>query len=191
MTDNEASQRLAALYAANWRDLMGYASRRCVSVDDAADLVAEVFVVAWRRIDEVPADGARLWLFGTARRQLANQRRSRVRREHLGTALTREIRAAHDVDPADLFIRGEDERQLRQVLDRLSDIDREILTLVAWEQLTIIEVSVVLRIRPAAARARLSRARRRLNALLRLASEAPPELPCLAAVSRKPEGSRS
>lgn len=190
MTDIEGPQRLADLYSANWRPLMGYACRRCGSVEDAADLVSDVFVVAWRRIDEIPADGARLWLFGTARRQLANQRRSRARREKLGAALVREIREAGAWDPADLFVRSEDERRLRQVLDRLSDLDQEILTLVGWEELSIAEVSVVLRIRPAAARARLSRARRRLTSLLRLNPDPSSQLPFLVAVNRKPEGTR-
>lgn len=76
---------------------------------------------------------------GTARGQLANQRRSGARREHLGAALVREIRAAAASDPADLFVRSEDERRLRQVLARLSDIDQEILTLVGWEELSITE----------------------------------------------------
>ena len=73
--------RFRELFDSHFRELLGYALRRVGSPEDAADVVAETMLVAWRRIDEVPADGtARLWLYGVARRVLANHRRGQVRR---------------------------------------------------------------------------------------------------------------
>jgi len=65
------------MYAAHRVPLLGYALRRTDNTDDAADVLAETFLAAWRRLDEVPrGDEARLWLYGTARRVLANHRRA-------------------------------------------------------------------------------------------------------------------
>jgi DNA-directed RNA polymerase specialized sigma24 family protein len=67
----------AAVYAKTYRSLLGYALRRCHSPDDAADVVAETFTIAWRRAADLPAgDEARLWLYGVARRVLANHLRT-------------------------------------------------------------------------------------------------------------------
>jgi len=76
------------LYAEHWRALSGYAGRRCGDAADAADVVSETFLICWRRLADVPVGpDARLWLFGTARRVIANQRRFDRRRERLGAAL--------------------------------------------------------------------------------------------------------
>ena len=67
--DDDPEERLRRLYAANAPALLAYALRRGTSREDAADLVSDVFLAAWRRIDDVPAgDEARLWLYGAARR---------------------------------------------------------------------------------------------------------------------------
>ena len=69
--------RFRGVYEATYRDLLAYARRRCDSHADADDLVAEVFTIAWRRLEVVPeGDATRLWLFGVARNVLNNQRRS-------------------------------------------------------------------------------------------------------------------
>ena len=70
-----AEARFGELYGENMRAVLGYALRRCADPDDAADVVAETFLVAWRRLGEVPlGDDGRPWLFGTARRVLAEPR---------------------------------------------------------------------------------------------------------------------
>ncbi|HEY3140934.1 MAG TPA: sigma factor, partial [Acidimicrobiales bacterium] len=72
------------LYRAQVRSLLAYALRRVDHPEQAADVVAETMLVAWRRLDQVPpGDEARLWLFGVARRVLANQRRGSARRDRL------------------------------------------------------------------------------------------------------------
>ncbi|WP_433177123.1 RNA polymerase sigma factor [Actinoallomurus sp. CA-150999] len=80
----------AAVYGQNYRPLLGYALWRCHSPDDAADVVAETFAIAWRRADDLPpGDETRLWLYGAARRVLANHRRGE-RRHAIKTAMLRD-----------------------------------------------------------------------------------------------------
>ncbi len=89
---DEDRRRFETLYGATYHQLMGYALRRTADPADAADVVAETFLVAWRRIDVVPTgDAARLWLYGTARRILANQRRGSQRRLALADRLRQDL----------------------------------------------------------------------------------------------------
>ncbi len=156
-----AEARFSHLYRDNARELLGYALRRSTDPDDAADVVAETFLIAWRRIGEVPADGeARLWLYGTARRVLANQVRGARRRDRLTERLRIELRRQLPVLPA---LEGS---ALLEALAELGDADRELLMLIGWEELTPTEAARALGISPLAARTRLHRARRRLRARL-------------------------
>jgi RNA polymerase sigma factor (sigma-70 family) len=90
--DARRRERFRELYADNYPLILGYAMRRCVQPEDAADVVAETFLAAWRRLDDVPPEHARTWLYGVARRVLANQLRSRRRRRRLGERLGDELR---------------------------------------------------------------------------------------------------
>ena len=84
-------RRFDALFEGHRFDVASYCSWRAASRSDAEDAVAEVFLVAWRRLESVPSgDTARAWLYATARRLLANQRRSRRRRDALEDRLARE-----------------------------------------------------------------------------------------------------
>ena len=77
----ERQQQFEAVYTANFGPILGYVLRRTRNGDDAADVVAETFLTAWRRFDEVPpGERARLWLYGVARRVLANHHRGVRRR---------------------------------------------------------------------------------------------------------------
>nr|WP_246416570.1 sigma-70 family RNA polymerase sigma factor [Nocardioides luti] len=137
--------------------------RRVDRPEDAADVVADAFLVAWRRLDDVPpGDEARLWLYGVARRTLANHRRGDGRRGALGERLRQDL-ATSVPDHAD----GVTEREtVRQALHRLAARDREVLELAAWEGLEPREIAEVLGISPIAVRSRLSRSRARLRALV-------------------------
>ncbi|GIH24082.1 hypothetical protein Aph01nite_23920 [Acrocarpospora phusangensis] len=85
-------QRFEEIYLAHYPDLLAYVRRRTESPDDASDAIAETFTTAWRRIDEVPpGPQARLWLYGVARRVLANQRRGESRRSALAVRLREEL----------------------------------------------------------------------------------------------------
>src|SRR3954464_15954393 len=84
MSADADERRFRALFDAEARGVLGYALRRVGHREDAADVVAETFGVAWRGMGDVPAgDDARLWLYGVARNVLANQRRGALRRQRL------------------------------------------------------------------------------------------------------------
>ena len=150
--------RFEAVYAANRAPILGYALRRTVSPDDAADVLAETFLTAWRRLDELPGgDGARLWLYGVARRVLANYYRGERRRSALADRLRAELSAGY-LPPETT---GESAR-IAAALRALPEPDRELLTLAAWEGLDYGQIAVVLGCSRNAVRIRLHRARGRL-----------------------------
>jgi RNA polymerase sigma-70 factor (ECF subfamily) len=151
--------RFRAVYDANYHRVLGYALRRAATREDAEDVVAETFLAAWRRLEEVPrGGGARPWLYGVARNALANQRRGERRRVRLWGRLQAEPTSAPRP-------RADADDQLASVdaaFARLKDDDRELLALVAWEELDPGEVATVLGCSRNAARIRLHRARRLL-----------------------------
>lgn len=156
--------RFGALFEGTHRALLGYALRRVVDPADAADVVAETFLVAWRRIDDVPVgDEARPWLFGVARRVLANWHRGERRRLALADRL-RESLAEAVVEPVVEPASAVEDRvgDVERALAGLGPDDQEILRLTAWEELAHDEIAVVLGISRGAVRVRLHRARRRL-----------------------------
>ncbi len=159
-----AEEAFRALYSEHGRAILAYAVRRVREPQDAADVVAETFLVAWRRQADVPAgDEARLWLYGVARRALANQARSERRRERLAERLRHELPAAVAAVSAP---RTSAEFAVLAALRELPEPDREVLLLAGWEQLEPGQIAAVLGITGVAARARLLRARRRLRAHL-------------------------
>ena len=169
-----AEAQFASLYADYGRDVLAYALPRTAGPEDAADVVAETFLIAWRRARDVPpGPEARLWLFGVARRVLANQRRGEGRRTRLAERLQSELRAAIPAQPGP-DIAG---RAVMRALGRLDKDDRELLLLAGWEELRSAEIARVLEISTVAARTRLHRARRRLRAELAL-EEGAVAMPC-------------
>ena len=148
--------------------VLGYALRRCESREDAFDVVAETFTIAWRRRADMPADPdeARPWLVGIARRCLANAARSSTRASRLGQRLADCFAPGAVPDPAAVLERSADAGRVREALLELPDDDRELLTLVAWEGLTPAQAAGVLGLTPGATRVRLHRARARLRAAL-------------------------
>ena len=141
-----------ALYEQHAGAVKGYAMRRTDSAR-ADDVVAEVFLVAWRRLGELPAE-PRPWLFGVARRVLANERRRSARQ---GSAIDRLTPPANLVDTP--FV---GDQALGDALATLSDTDRDALLLIAWEGLNHRDAARVLGIREATFTVRLHRAKRRL-----------------------------
>jgi RNA polymerase sigma-70 factor, ECF subfamily len=124
------SDRFRGLYEANYHRVLGYALRRA-SHEDANDVVAETFLVAWRRLDDVPdGEATRLWLYGAAKRVLANQQRGRRRRDRLSERIRAE--RGQEAQPAP---RTPDLTLAAAAFARLRTDDREILALVAWEGL--------------------------------------------------------
>jgi RNA polymerase sigma-70 factor, ECF subfamily len=150
--DREA--RLEALFQRHYRDVALYVKRRA-DPDLVEDVAAETFLVAWRRLDEVPAN-ARPWLLGVARKTLSTHRRSAGRRGSLVTKLEADASSAGWSDQANAS-------GVAEALMRLSAKDREAITLVAWEGLSPSEAAVVVGQSPMAFRVRLHRAKRRLR----------------------------
>jgi RNA polymerase sigma factor (sigma-70 family) len=158
MADEARRQRFEAAYRELYAPICGYALRRVREPEDAAEVIAETFATLWRRFDRCPqGPELRPWLFGVARRVLANQRRGERRRGALGERL------AANIDPAATGYPDEAPSDLARAFASLSDSDRELLSLVAWEGLTREELAVALGTNRAAARLRLHRARKRLR----------------------------
>lgn len=165
--------RFDEIFAQHFRPVLTYALRRVDEPADAADVAADAFLLAWRRIGEVPGEPeTRLWLYGAARRILANQRRGERRRGALVERLRGEIAAMSAPDPA----ADQTTALVRQAMRGLREDDREILALVCWEGLDPSQAASVMGIPAATARTRLRRARGRMrDALVRLGWDAPPE----------------
>jgi GDPmannose 4,6-dehydratase len=151
--------RFEAFYAAHRHAVAGYVRRR-VDSNDAGDVIAQVFSVAWRRFDVVPGPPRdRLWLFGVARRLVADHRRSSLRRLRLHQRLAEGLEGP-DGQP-DCF---EDLRsKLDAAMGDLKPADREVLRLVLWEDLSHAEAAARLGCSPNAAELRYRRARAHLR----------------------------
>lgn len=138
--------------------------RRRTSADRVEDAVAETFLVAWKKIDEVPRTPDSLpWLYAVAYRVLAFQWRRISRRKRLESRLT-SLGASWPDQPEDFIVAKYDSRQVLSAASLLKHADREILRLSLWEELSHSQIAVVLDINPDAVRQRLSRALRRLAA---------------------------
>jgi RNA polymerase sigma-70 factor, ECF subfamily len=151
----ERRLRFELLYAKHAPAVKAYALRRA-DASTAEDVLAEVFVVCWRRFDEIPTDPLP-WLLGVARRVLSTQRRGERRRVALRERLAETI-----LDYSEPVVELED-GTLARALGRLGESDRELLLLIAWDGLSPAQAAVVLGVKPATARVRLLRARRRLS----------------------------
>ena len=156
--ESQRRSRFEEIYRDNRGPVLAYLLRRTSNADDAADVLADTFLTAWRRVDEVPPDGqARLWLYGVARYSLANHRRGERRRSVLAERLHAELAVAYR--PPDLDGHLAD---LADALGSLSDTDQELLALVAWERLDHQQIASVLGCSRKVVDVRLHRARRRL-----------------------------
>ena len=157
--ETENRRRFNALFASYGPDIVAYCGWRAGTPSDAQDAVSEVFLTAWRRLDDVPeGDAARIWLYATARKVIANQRRSARRRSALQERLAREP-AAVQQEPTPS---GSDDL-VHEALRRLGPRDREVLLLAEWEGLTPAQIAGVLGCLTVTARGRLHRARRRFG----------------------------
>jgi RNA polymerase sigma factor (sigma-70 family) len=159
--ESERRRRFDALFASYSPDIVAYCSWRAGSASDAQDAVADVFLTAWRRLDQLPeGDAARVWLYATARRVIANQRRSNRRRVALQERLALEAASVPHEPPAS----DREETLVRAALRRLAPPDREVLLLAEWEGLSAAQIAGVLGCLAVTARGRLHRARRRFRA---------------------------
>lgn len=157
-TTSPREARFEALFAAHYRDVQRYALRRTTPAL-AEEIANETFLVCWRRLDAVP-EHALPWLYATAGKCLANQRRADARHARRERAAADDERsAAGGRDPAERF--AERDAVLR-AFAALGDRDREALRLVAWEGLSVNDAAKAAGMTRAGFAMRLHRARRRL-----------------------------
>ena len=164
-------ERFEGLFRENYAAVRAYALRRAAP-ETAQDVVADTFLVAWRRLDDVP-DDALPWLYGVARRTLANQRRSAERGAALERRLATAAAPAGSPDPAD---RAGHNELMRLALARLPETSREALMLVAWHGLSPARAARAAGCSRATFAVRLHRARGRLAAELAALEPAAPNV---------------
>jgi len=166
------------LYAAHNAAVRSYVRRR-VDSQDADDIVSDVFVIAWRRLRDVPEDPLP-WLLGVARRVMANRRRSVTRQ----AALRDRMRFERLKLSPSFSMAAESTQPVLRALSTMRENDRETLLLVAWEGLAPAQAAKVLGVSANTFSARLSRARRRFERALAAESTQPEPEPGPV----KPEG---
>jgi RNA polymerase sigma factor (sigma-70 family) len=161
-------QRFAELYDRHAPDIHRYVARR-LGDSAADDVVAETFLVAFRRRDRFdPSRGAaRPWLYGIASNLIAGHRRSEVMQYRVlaKTAVDPVVESHHD-RAEERVAAAAVTRQLGAALARLAKRDRDVLLLVAWESLTYDEVAQALGIPIGTVRSRLNRARKKVRKAL-------------------------
>jgi RNA polymerase sigma-70 factor (ECF subfamily) len=164
-SEDARAASFADLFRRTRTDLLAYLARRAGNPEDAADLLAETYLVAWRRLDAIPeGEQARLWLFGVARNLLLKRAGRQHAADVLVARLADELRATQQQRAA---VADDRQQLVLRALARLSERDREILTLAAWEGLTPAEIAAVTGTSPNLVRVRLHRARVRLQRKLR------------------------
>jgi RNA polymerase sigma-70 factor (ECF subfamily) len=155
------AENFSALYDQTARDLLAYLLRRAQNPEDAADCLAETFLIAWTKRDQIPSDQsqARPWLFGVARNVVRRGRELDNSTSEAVAALARELRDIQTPVPTD--------DPIGLALGLLSPIDREIIEMLAWDGLAPREVAAILDLSPNVVRIRAHRARLKLREQLR------------------------
>ena len=162
VASDDRQDRFQAIYQACHAAVLGYVVRRTASPEDAADVMAETFLTCWRRLEEVPpGPEARLWLFGVARRTLANHHRGERRRLALADRLRDDLVTAYRPPQ-----HTAQESRIAAAFRRLPADQCELLALNAWEGLDYGEIAVVLGCSRNTVRVRMYRARKRMEAEL-------------------------
>jgi RNA polymerase sigma-70 factor (ECF subfamily) len=157
VTDQEARDRFADLYRRQHARVFAYAVSRG-GRQLAEEVVAETFLVAWRRVDAVPASHPLPWLLATARNILRERFRDEIRQR----SVAEELRAWQDTT-ADVADGVTDRAEMIAALAQLSEDDRELLTLVAWHGLSAGDAAKVVGCSTSTYFVRLHRARRRFE----------------------------
>jgi RNA polymerase sigma-70 factor, ECF subfamily len=161
MTEDD-EQRFVAVYNRLFRPVLRYALAR-VGPEQARDVVAETFLIAWRRFGELPAEPA-AWLFGIARKVIAGQLRTSARQGALKVRLARTgLGIPGPADPAE---EAAERDSALIALSQLGQHDQEVLIMAAWDGFSPEAGAEVLGITKAAYVTRLHRARKRLAAEL-------------------------
>ena len=157
--DNSKRDRFERMFRDEYGAVLAYAVMRA-DLDVAKDAAAQTFLVAWRRLDEIPIP-PRAWLIGVATRTLADSRRSQRRQDALRSRLSVvESVTAAEVERPEL---ATDREVVVAALDQLRVDDSELLRLVYWDDLSCRQAAESLGCSVTALKVRLVRARRRFQ----------------------------
>ena len=163
VSQDERTARMRDAVDNNSGDLLVYFTRRVNPVQDAADLLSETMLTVWRRIADLPDDPlrARMWMFGVARRVLANQRRAKTRHSNLAVKLRHQLIEQYAYQPA-----FTDQSDVREAIDELPASQRELVMLVHGDGITIAEAAKIMSTTASTARSRYGTALRNLKIAL-------------------------
>jgi RNA polymerase sigma factor (sigma-70 family) len=162
---DERQGRFAIIYEATYSRVAAFARRRA-SEADADDVIAETFLVAWRRLDDVPlGEGTLPWLYGVTRRVLSQRMRSTRRRDRLLARLGRV--GSRDVEEISEAETLDDREVVRMALSRLRPDDQELLRLAEWEDLPAQQLAQIFKCSTNAIAIRLHRAHKRFAEALK------------------------
>jgi len=158
---NAQEARLTALISQNGTDLLAFLKRQVDQPEDAADLISETFVAAWRSLHRLPADDedSRRWLFGIAKNVLRNHRRGSGRREALADRLRDTMRTTtFEIQPvSDIAL------DVRSAVASLPEAQRDLIALIHWDGFAINEAAKIIGVTPSTARGRYQKARKSLR----------------------------
>lgn len=159
MSADDKDEAFTRLVNAHSMAILRYTSRRLSDAASCDDVVAETFLIVWRRWDDLPAPDKELpWLYSIAFHVLSNHRRSRDRRDRLHTRLARERDLYESVESLTL-----DTNVILLALGKLQNHERELLEFVYWERLTYREIALVMGISENAVGIRINRAKKNLK----------------------------
>lgn len=152
-------EEFSAYFRAHYNAVVRYVERRVAQREEAAELVADVFRVAWQRFEP---SASRAWLFRVAHHVVLDHYRRAGRQRALIAKVADEAASQPWQVPAPV----EPENPVLIALENLDEPVREVLRLRYWEELSVAEIATVLGISGGAVRVRLHRARRQLEPLL-------------------------
>lgn len=157
--------RFEHMYAMHRDAVWSYVVRR-VARDDVDDTVAEVFMVAWRKMSHSPNPDEQLpWLYGIGKNVVRNTNRSSHRRQRLWKKVS--VMPPTDTPGSDVqVVRNVEDAELLAAVARLRSIDQELLRLRTWEELPIKDIGVVVGMSPKSVESRLVRIRKNLARML-------------------------
>jgi RNA polymerase sigma-70 factor (ECF subfamily) len=165
------------LYEAHSEQVYAYLKRR-TDTATAQDCAADTFLVVWRRLDDIPKDKEIQWIYGVARRVLANRRRSKERSRRLDEKLA-SVGTNPGPTPEMIVVRRQEDEELLAAVGRLRHQDQELLMLATWEELPHAEIAQMLGCSRHAVDQRLYRATKRLARELARAGHQPTRRPTL------------
>jgi RNA polymerase sigma-70 factor (ECF subfamily) len=161
--NDRSAETFSELYRRTYVDVLAFLLRRCSSAEDAADCLAETYLLAWKKRDQMPTGAeTRPWLFGVARNVMRRGNELLVRTA-AADALAAELERSGAICPApDL---PEPDPVIAAIRD-LPELEQEIITMLIWDELAPREVAAVLGLTPNVVRVRAHRARAKLKAAL-------------------------